>query len=125
MSNHVGKRVLIVDDERVIADSLAFILNASGYQTEVAYSGEDAVELAAKLKPDVLISDVIMGGISGVEVAIYFSNYLPNCKIILISGNVLTASLLELAGREGYKFPLLSKPIHPRTLISHLPSVSA
>ena len=122
MSNHNGKRVLIVDDERAIADSLAFILNASGYQTEVAYSGEDAIELAAKLKPDVLISDVIMGGISGVEVAIYFSNYLPNCKIILISGNVLTAGLLELAGREGYKFPLLPKPIHPRTLISHLPS---
>jgi CheY-like chemotaxis protein len=113
-------RVLVVDDERKIADTLALILNANGYDAHAAYGGEEAIELAASLKPDILISDVVMAGMSGIEVAIYFANYLPACRIVLISGNVLSASLLELAGKDGYQFQLLPKPVHPQILMSHL-----
>jgi CheY-like chemotaxis protein len=115
-----GNRVLVVDDERMIADTLTLILNRSGYHAHAAYSGEDAIELAGSLKPDILVSDVVMGGMSGIEVAIYFANYLPKCRIILISGNIMTASLLEVAGKQGYQFQLLPKPVHPQVLISHL-----
>jgi hypothetical protein len=58
-------------------------------------------------------------------VAIYFTNYLPQCRIVLISGNVLTATLLELAGKQGYQFQVLPKPIHPQALIAHLSSKPA
>ena len=120
MPSGTGRRVLVVDDERMIADTLTLILNRSGYQAHAAYSGEDAIELAGSLMPDILVSDVVMGGMSGIEVAIYFANYLPKCRIILISGNILTASLLEVAGKQGYQFQLLPKPVHPQVLISHL-----
>lgn len=120
MPGSSGTRVLVVDDERVIADTLALILNRNGFHAHAAYSGEDAVELASSLKPDVLVSDVVMGGMSGIEVAVYFANYLPKCRIVLISGNVMSASLLEVAGRQGYQFQLLPKPVHPQVLINHL-----
>ena len=119
-----GIRVLVVDDERMIADTLVRILNTAGFDAHGAYSGEDAIEVAGTLKPNVLVSDVVMGGMSGIEVAIYFANYLPDCKIILISGNILTASLLEVAGRQGYQFQLLPKPVHPQVLMSHISSAS-
>jgi CheY-like chemotaxis protein len=119
-----GKRVLVVDDEMIIADTLVLILNSNGYHAQAAYSGEEAVELAGSVKPDILISDVVMAGMSGVELAIYFSNYLPDCRIVLMSGNIMTSSLLELAGRQGYRFPLLPKPVQPHVLISHLASPS-
>lgn len=124
MPSGAGNRVLVVDDERLIADTLTLILNSNGFEAHAAYSGEDAIELAGTLKPNFLVSDVIMGGMSGIEVAIYFSNLLPQCKIVLISGNVLTTSLLEVAGRQGYRFHVLPKPVHPHVLISHLSSVA-
>ena len=122
MSRVSGKCVLVVDDERVIADTLVLILNTHGYHAHAAYSGEEAIELAASLKPNILISDVVMAGMSGVEVAIYFTNYLPGCRIVLMSGNVLSTSLLELAGKQGYQFPLFPKPVQPQLLIRHLAS---
>ena len=124
MPTGVGTRVLVVDDERTIADTLALILNTNGYTAHAAYSGEDAIELAESLKPDFLVSDVVMDGMSGIEVAIYFANYIPTCRIVLISGNVLSASLLELAGKKGYQFRLLPKPVHPQVLMCHLASTS-
>lgn len=65
--------ILIVDDEKVIADTLALILNAIGYESKAVYSGEAALETAERFKPDILISDVIMGGINGVDVAVLIS----------------------------------------------------
>ena len=122
MSKIARKRILVVDDERVIADTLVEILKTQGYNAQAAYSGEEAIELAASLKPEFLISDVVMGGMSGIEVAIYYANYLPDCRIVLISGNVLASGLLELAGRQGYQFQMLPKPVHPHVLINHLAS---
>ena len=62
-------RVLVADDERVIADTLVMILNQSGFDAHAAYSGEKAVELATIFKPQMLISDVIMAGLSGIDAA--------------------------------------------------------
>ena len=57
--------VLVADDERVIADTLAMILNQSGFEARAVYSGERALEIALEFKPDMLISDVIMSGMNG------------------------------------------------------------
>jgi len=121
MSN-IGNRprVLIADDERVIADTLAMILNQSGFQARVAYTGEQAVELAAEFAPEMLISDVIMGGLNGIDAAIRIREILPAIKILLFSGQAATADLLEKARTQGYEFEILAKPVHPQDLLARL-----
>lgn len=113
-------KVLVADDERVIADTLAMILNQSGFQAKVAYSGEKALELAAEFQPNMLISDVIMAGLNGIDAAIKIRELLPNIKILLFSGQAATADLLEKARERGYEFEILAKPVHPQDLLAKL-----
>jgi DNA-binding response OmpR family regulator len=113
-------RVLIADDERVIADTLAIILNQSGFEARAVYSGEKAVEMAADFKPEMLISDVIMGGLSGVDAAIRIREVLPQVKILLFSGHAATSDLLEGARAQGFEFEILAKPVHPQDLLARL-----
>ncbi len=97
-------KVLVADDERVIADTLAMILNQSGFQARAVYSGEKALELAPTFQPDMLISDVIMADLNGIDAAIRIRAILPSIKILLFSGQAATADLLEKAHAQGYDF---------------------
>jgi DNA-binding NtrC family response regulator len=117
-----GLRVLIVDDEPMIANTLAQILNASGFEARAVYNGEGAVEAADELKPDVLLTDVIMRGVSGIDVAVQVSDRLPDCRVILFSGQASTADLLEPTKTKGRHFEVLTKPIHPQVLLRVLSS---
>jgi CheY-like chemotaxis protein len=115
-------KVLVADDERVIADTLAMILNQSGFDARAVYSGENALELAASFQPDMLISDVIMADLNGIDAAIRIRSLLPSIKILLFSGQAATADLLEKARHEGHEFDILAKPVHPQDLLSRLRS---
>jgi DNA-binding response OmpR family regulator len=110
--------VLVVDDESAIADTLTEILSRSGYAAMTAYDGNDALETALLTPPEMLITDVILPGMSGVELAITIRRIFPDCKILLFSGQASTADLLTTAKREGHHFTLLSKPVHPRDLLA-------
>jgi DNA-binding response OmpR family regulator len=110
--------VLVVDDESAIADTLTEILSRSGYAAMTAYDGNDALETALMTPPEMLITDVILPGMSGVELAITVRRIFPDCKILLFSGQASTADLLTTAKREGHHFTLLSKPVHPRELLA-------
>jgi len=118
--NSAKPKVLIADDERVIADTLAMILNQSGFETRAVYSGEKAVEMATTFRPDMLISDVIMTGLNGIDAALRIRELLPGVKILLFSGQAATADLLEDARAQGYEFEILAKPVHPRDLLNRL-----
>ncbi|HEY6488275.1 MAG: response regulator [Terracidiphilus sp.] len=118
--NRVKPKVLVVDDERVIADTLAMILNQSGFEARAVYSGEKAVELASTFTPDMLITDVIMADLNGIDAAIMIRSILPKIKILLFSGQAATADLLEKARAKGYEFEILAKPVHPQDLLSRL-----
>src|ERR1700758_3724568 len=113
-------KVLVADDERVIADTLAMILNQSGFEARAVYSGEKALEMAPDFQPNMLISDVIMADLNGIDAAIRIRQVLPNIKILLFSGQAATADLLEKARSEGYEFEILAKPVHPQDLLSRL-----
>jgi CheY-like chemotaxis protein len=115
-------KVLVADDERVIADTLAIILNQSGFQATAVYSGERAVEAARELRPDMLISDVIMPDMNGIDAAIRIRGMLPACKILLFSGQAATADLLDRARVQGHEFEILAKPVHPQDLLARLRS---
>jgi len=118
--NTAKPRVLVADDEPVIADTLAMILNQSGFEARAVYSGERALELAATFAPEMLISDVIMGGLNGIDAAIRIQALLPGIKILLFSGQAATADLLEKARARGYEFEILAKPVHPQDLLKKL-----
>lgn len=113
-------KVLVVDDERVIADTLAIILNQSGYEASAVYTGNGAVESARINKPDLIVSDVIMPDMNGIEAAIRIRQFLPACKILLFSGQAATADLLNSARARGHEFEILAKPVHPQDLLAKL-----
>ena len=121
--NSAAKRriALVVDDERVIADTLSVILTHNGFQTMTAYDGAGALKLAEVTRPDLLLSDVMMGpGIDGTELAIEIVRRYPECKVLLFSGHSATRELLEKANDAGYNFTLLTKPLHPADLLARL-----
>jgi CheY-like chemotaxis protein len=113
-------KVLVADDEPVIADTLVMILNQSGFDARAVYSGERALELASTFEPDMLISDVIMADLNGIDAAIRIRALLPRIKILLFSGQAATADLLEKARAKGHEFEILAKPVHPQDLLTKL-----
>ena len=112
--------VLVVDDEHLIADTLSAILTEHGFVTFKAYSGEEGVRLAQDLRPDIVLSDVLMPRMSGIEMAIQVKRDLPSTRIVLLSGQASTAELMRQARAAGHDFELLAKPIHPEELVTRL-----
>jgi len=113
-------KVLVADDEHAIADTLAVILTKAGFETRAVYSGEAAVEMAGHFRPNMLITDVVMTGTSGIEAAIKIGAMLPDCKILLFSGHAATVDLLEKARTQGHEFEIVAKPVHPGDLLVRL-----
>jgi CheY-like chemotaxis protein len=112
--------ILIVDDESRLADTMTEILNISGFCAFTAYEGSEALKLAEEIQPDYLLTDVVMPGMNGVELAIAVRKMRPETNILLFSGQAGTIDLLEDARRAGYSFDVLEKPMHPVRLIEHL-----
>lgn len=113
-------RILIADDEKVIADSLVTILSANGYEASAVYSGEDAVETAVRIKPDIVMTDVVMGLMSGVVAGMMIRRSLPACRVILTSGQPDIKPMLQAAESRGHVFELLAKPLEPERLLAYL-----
>ena len=122
MTENKKPRVLVVDDERVIADTLSIILNQAGFNASAVYNGKSAVDTAREVKPDLIISDVIMPDMNGIDAAIQIRAILPSCKILLFSGQAATADLLDKARKQGHEFEILAKPVHPQDLLAKLRS---
>jgi CheY-like chemotaxis protein len=113
------KRVLFVDDERVIADTLAIIFSNQGYVTRAVYSAEQALELMSDWLPDLAIIDVLLPGMNGIDLAIRLKAEYPNCRLSLFSGQASTSDLLELARQNGHSFEILAKPVAPGEFLAY------
>ena len=120
MSYSPASRVFVVDDEPVIASSLVAILQMNGFRARSFTCAQEALNAARLQAPDLLISDVMMPDISGVDLAILITAQCPRCKVLLFSGQASTSDLLQAAREKGYNFRLLSKPVHPADLLSEL-----
>jgi DNA-binding response OmpR family regulator len=112
--------VLVVDDEVVIADTLTAILARSGIAAMTAYDAESALEIMLTIPPDLLLTDVAMPGMSGIELAIAVKQSIPDCKVMLFSGQAATVDLLAKAHDAGHDFTTLQKPIHPTELLARI-----
>jgi DNA-binding response OmpR family regulator len=113
-------RILVVDDEQLIAETVAAILNAHGFEALEATSGEDALRLAQSFQPDVVLSDVLMPRMNGVDLGVRLRNEFPRTRVLLFSGQAATSELMRRAEEKGYHFELFPKPIHPEELIARL-----
>jgi DNA-binding NtrC family response regulator len=111
-------RIFVVDDEPIIASTLAVIFNRNGYSARCFTRPTDALTAALSDIPDLLISDVAMPGLSGVDLAIQIKARHPKCKILLFSGQAATQDLLENACNRRHDFHLLPKPVHPNELLA-------
>ena len=123
MYSPMAAKVLVVDDEHTIAEMLGLILARAGYECTVAYDGLDALRRAKELHPDLLLSDVMMPGMNGLQLAKAIVDLHPECRVLLISGNAATQDLLETACAEGHSFPVLAKPMAPRELLAAIAQI--
>jgi DNA-binding response OmpR family regulator len=110
-------RILIVDDEPTIADTLSVIFRVAGYETFTAYNGRLGLNAARKLIPNLVLTDVVMPELDGVTMAIEICSTLPSVRVLLFSGQAETRDLLRGAEGRGFHFELLLKPVHPDEII--------
>lgn len=112
--------MIVVDDEIQICDTLADVLNGAGFSVMPVHSGASAVKWARHISPDIVLCDVNMPTMNGIEVAQAIREFLPTCRIVLFSGQVNAPNLVAEAVAAGHSFELLSKPIDPERLIEFL-----
>lgn len=113
-------RVLVVDDERSVADSLVLILNYEGCIALAAYSGIDAVRVARDFNPQILISDVMMPGMSGIEVMRSIVEDCPECQVLLISGYAEAVETATASLYDGHQVKILCKPVPPQVILEFI-----
>jgi DNA-binding NtrC family response regulator len=113
----MNSKVLIVDDEKNIGESLAAIFTSRGYESKVAFSAEQAVEMIAEWQPDLAILDVGLPKMNGIDLAVALKNSHPACRVLLFSGHPNTVDLLAQAAADGHLFEILAKPVHPSEML--------
>lgn len=112
-------KVLIADDEKLIADTLSLILKQGGFDVRAVYSCRNALELAPSFHPDILVSDVLMD-MNGVDAAVQMRAQLPELRVFLLSGQMAGADILGKSHAQGLGFEVLTKPVHPQDLLRKL-----
>jgi DNA-binding response OmpR family regulator len=110
-------KVLIIDDEVNVSDTLALIFRKEGYEARVAYSAEEAIEVIAEWRPDLAIVDVMLPGMNGIDFALVLKANYPDCRLLLFSGETTTSDLLTKAATDGNIFEILAKPVHPAYML--------
>jgi CheY-like chemotaxis protein len=113
-------RVLVVDDEQIVATTLSMVLNSNGFEAVAAFSGREALALAHTSHFDVLVADVMMEPMSGLQTAIAFRNANPASHVFLFTGAEEAARLILDTANTGYDFQIFPKPLHPLQIIGAL-----
>ena len=109
--------ILIADDEPVVAHTLVQILESEGYDATYVSDGAAAVRWARDMRPNIVVCDVIMPTLNGVEAAKQILQCHPSVHVILFSGQAAAAGLVDQAAAEGHQFEVLAKPIKPDLLL--------
>lgn len=124
MPGHAGERkILIVEDERVVAETLGQILRAHGYDVEISYSAEEAIEVLPRWPANLAILDVMLPQMNGIDLAIALKQDHPDCRVLLFSGQPAVEALMQKASKEGHQFDILAKPVHPSVMLNAISSI--
>ncbi|MBL7978122.1 MAG: response regulator transcription factor [Bacteroidetes Order II. Incertae sedis bacterium] len=115
--------ILLIDDEPDILELLKYNLNKAGYATQLAFNGAEGLEKTRKIKPDLVILDIMMPGLDGVFVckAIRAEEPIAHTPIIMLTAKMNEES--EVLGLEAGADDYLTKPVSPRLLVSRVQAV--
>jgi CheY-like chemotaxis protein len=116
MSDH-SVRILVVEDEAVVLHTLQLILKQHGYDVRGARDGAEALSLAPGFEPNILLCDINLPDIDGIQISLDVKKAVPDCRIVLLSGEISSTELLEEAERHGHHFEVLAKPTEPQQLL--------
>lgn len=119
-SEHSKPRLFVVDDEKVVADTISAVLRAEGFEVETFYDGLPALERAMEDPPEAVVTDIVMPGLDGLRLAALLKEHCPDCLVTLISGQPTAMYSVRSLGDEMPRVTLLEKPIHPADLVAEI-----
>lgn len=112
------RRVLIVDDEPVVADTLRLIFEKNGFDSQCAYSVDEAMECADSFHPELLLCDISMPKKDGVELISSMDSRHPKCQILVLTGAYGSIGRVRERATELHRrLPILSKPCAPADVL--------
>ena len=112
------QRVLVVDDNHLVADTLTWIFEANGFESQVAYSAAEGLERARAFSPRLLLCDVSMPGETGLELVEKMNREMPECRFLMLSAYTSSAEGVEQQSQEMQRpLKLLNKPCRPEDLL--------
>ena len=111
-------KIIVADDEPLVTFTLTEILADAGFEVVSVADGRAAVEQARTMKPDIVLTDVMMPELNGIEAAKRIREFLPEVRIVLLSGQAASGDLLKEAHDQGFDFEIVTKPIHPDALLT-------
>ena len=114
--------IFVVDDESVIAQTVGIILRNAGYEARSFSEPGAALDAASGQSPDLLVTDMSMPEMNGIELATRMQELRPQCKVLVISGQMLTLPS-AVKGDDTTNFDFLPKPVHPLKLLQTIEHV--
>lgn len=111
-------RVLVVDDEQLVADTLRLIFEKRGFDCKATYNGNDAIACAEEFFPELLLCDITMPGMDGLQVATTITKNVPGCRVLLLTGHYTNLKSARQCVRT-LKVPnrVMVKPVQPEELL--------
>ena len=117
-------RLLVVDDEPLVADTLTAIFRRSGFEVRTAYSANGAMEVARVFEPELLLCDIDMPVRDGLELMADFGREMPLCPILVLTGLYSALrGVRERAGTLTQHVTILTKPCQPADLLAEVSSI--
>ncbi|MFA6260250.1 MAG: response regulator transcription factor [Bacteroidia bacterium] len=116
-------KILVVDDEDDILEFIQYNLKKEGYEVYLAHNGQEALQQAGKIKPDLILLDVMMPVLDGIETCKQIKSDPALSKIFVVFLTARSEEYSELAGFNAGADDYIAKPIKPRVLISRINAI--
>jgi CheY-like chemotaxis protein len=112
------RRVLVVDDDRLVADTLTLIFEKNGFKAKAAYSADEALESSREFAPHLLLCDVTMPVRDGLSLVEDMTHEFPACRILVLTGFYSNLkSVREQAHKLSRPLGVLTKPCQPSEIL--------
>ena len=111
-------KILVVDDEQAVADTLCMIFKKRGFDCRTAYTGFEAIATTDEFCPELLLCDISMPGMNGLEVVAKVTAKCPDCRVLLLTGHYTNLGIAQ-AWAMSHPAPsrILAKPVPPAILL--------